>query len=432
MNSQSHRPSSSGRQPPASPAASRRLRFLPLVAGGAAAVLAAVLAVEIIARAPEREPASNAERAAYGAARAGGALPALWPVPAFRFVDQDEAPRTERDLLGRVWIADFIFTTCSNVCPMLSAELALLMRELPDPELRFVSFSVDPAHDTPAVLRAYAQRWRPGEARWSLLATDPEGLAALAQGMRVAVEPTRDSQNPILHSSAFFLVDGRGQVRGVYASNDREALRRLVADARGLRGTTAARAAGAALDGAALYRQLSCAGCHENPRLAPDLLGLAGAEVRLESGGVRRADGDYVREALTAPGRELTAGYLNIMPAYGDRMTSEELDALVGYVLSLGASPALAQPASAPPGVAPPAPPRAPRPASAPPRAVAPPARAPVTASPPPPSLATDPVCQMQVRVTRETPHATFDGEPVYFCSEMCRDRFTASHASAP
>lgn len=399
-----------------------------LVGVSAVAVVAGVAGAAVVSRLPRGAAGPSAETYAYRATPSDAPLPELWPVPAFRFSDQHGVSRTERDLLGRVWIADFIFTTCSNVCPMLSAQLALLTRELTDPELRFVSFSVDPAHDTPAVLHAYAQRWQPDESRWTLLATDPPGLAQLAERMHVAVEPTRDSTNPILHSSSFFLVDERGQVRGVYASNDDVALERLVADVARLRGAQAARPDPLA-NGEALYRRLACAGCHDNPRLAPGLIGLSGSEVRLDGGGVRRADADYVRDALTAPGRDITAGYLNLMPAYGERLAPDELEALVTHVLLLGANPAPGATRD-PDGVEPPAP----SPPSTGARVARRPAAAPardVPAPRPTPALAEDPVCHMQVRVTPETPHATLDGKEHYFCSEMCRDRFAASQAAA-
>jgi cytochrome oxidase Cu insertion factor (SCO1/SenC/PrrC family) len=96
-----------------------------------------------------------------------GVLPQLWQVPSFAFKDQHGKDTTERDLTGTVWIADFIYTSCTNVCPMISAKRALLERKLAGAPLRFVSFSVDPEHDTPAALSAYAATWG-GDERWLL------------------------------------------------------------------------------------------------------------------------------------------------------------------------------------------------------------------------------------------------------------------------
>ena len=75
--------------------------------------------------------------------------PVLWAAPEFSLVDQEGAPTSKASLRGRVWIANFIFTRCTSVCPTLTARMRALQRKLPNPELRFVSFSVDPEHDPP-------------------------------------------------------------------------------------------------------------------------------------------------------------------------------------------------------------------------------------------------------------------------------------------
>lgn len=136
---------------------------------------------------------------------------APWKVPAFDYVDQDGHHITNRDLLGHPWIADFIYTQCTTACPVLTARMRLLQRRITDPAVRFVSFSVDPAHDTPSVLKAYAAKWHGDESRWRLLSTgDDANVHATAMGMRVAVEHSGDPTNPILHTSRFILVDPAG------------------------------------------------------------------------------------------------------------------------------------------------------------------------------------------------------------------------------
>jgi hypothetical protein len=123
---------------------------------------------------------------------------------------------------------------------MLTSRMVMLQRSLSGVDVRFVSFSVDPAHDTPDVLAAYADRWSEKETRWALLATTDASLADISSGFRVAAEKTNDEKNPILHSDLFFLVDADGFVRGVYPSDAGERLARetLVGDprARGIRG----------------------------------------------------------------------------------------------------------------------------------------------------------------------------------------------------
>ncbi|MEZ4224590.1 MAG: SCO family protein [Polyangiaceae bacterium] len=311
----------------------------------------------------------SAEYYAYNSsAGEDGGLPVLWSVPEFSFPDQSGRTTTAGQLKGRPFIADFIFTTCTTVCPLITAKMVLLQRRLPSPELRFVSFSVDPANDTPAVLGEYARQWRPeGEPRWTLLATTPKGLEDVAEGMRVAVEPSEDEKNAIMHSSTFFLVDAKGDVRGVYDSNDDVAVERLVRDAQSLFGKAGSLSAKA--DGETLYRTLGCPACHTRPDLAPELRGTWGKQVALEGGARVTVDRAYLRESITAPGAKVVDGYLRLMPSYDGQISNQELDVLLKYVEGLTASApdpaapvgtggaaaeavaaALADPASAPAG----------------------------------------------------------------------------------
>jgi len=180
-----------------------------------------------------------AEVYALGESQRDGELPVLWPAPEFSFASHTGGTVTPATLKGKVWIADFIFTTCKTVCPLITARMTALQRRIPDSGLHFVSFSVDPENDTVDALAEYARTWNPEERRWTLLATDPSGLDAVARGMRVAVSPTDDPENPIMHTNLFMLVDRYGQVRGVYNSSDKLAVQRLERDARMLLGNTA-------------------------------------------------------------------------------------------------------------------------------------------------------------------------------------------------
>jgi protein SCO1/2 len=311
-----------------------------------------------------------------------------WFVPAFSLVDQQGKATDRASLEGRVWIANFFFTSCTSVCPTLSARFRLVQRRLSDPRLRFVSFSVDPERDTPRALSDYANTWAKSEPRWSFLRTDPDSLQALVDGMRVVAEPTGDAKNPILHSSLFFLIDPRGRVHGMYDSHDELALTHLVRDAEALLGD-AARGKEHAASGEARYREL-CAGCHEDARLAPSLRGIWDKEVALFDGKTARVDAAYLRESVLEPRARRVAGYLDSMPAYGGQLSSSELEALLGHVRTL----AEGMPAE----------------------------EAPSTAA----RIERDPICGMSVRVTPDALHAERDGLQHYFCSAGCRTRFLA------
>src|SRR2546423_524621 len=208
-------------------------------------------------------------------------LPTLWPAPRFTLVDQAGQIRSSDELRGSVWIADFIFTHCSSVCPILTAKMVQVQRAIRDPRIRFVSFSVDPDRDTPDALREYARRWAPDETRWTLLATTKQSLAAVVAGMKTFVQPQSDPDAE-LHTSEFFLVDGQGRLRGLYDSDGVSFAQllphaqRLLSELDGAARLAPATTAEATGDGAALYRRLGCAGCPDGPSIAPSLAGLSG------------------------------------------------------------------------------------------------------------------------------------------------------------
>jgi protein SCO1/2 len=381
-------------------------------------LLAAVAATIILGF--RRTPADAKQFSVGVAPDASGREPVMWNVPEFALIDQRGTPVTKSLLEKHVWIADFIFTQCTSACPMLTARMRLLQRKLTDPDLRFVSFSVDPKNDTTDELRRYAESWGPDEPRWLLLHTEPKSLQSLADGMRVVVAGTADDANSILHTSLFFLVDSAGGVRGMYDSDDESALQRLIVDSRRLSPRARAERDTRGSDGAgkAHFEQLGCAGCHDNARLAPSLRGIWGLDVLLADGTEARVDAAYVRESILEPGGKLVSGYLASMPSYASALSASEIDDVVDYVRSLSPSvPASVTPAvtngngivsqrrslgskETVPGPAP---------------------TMPLT------GIARDLICGMSVHITAETPRARRDGQEYYFCSDGCRARFLAA-----
>jgi protein SCO1/2 len=335
-----------------------------------------------------RRDGPGAEAFAYQPA-SSGPLPKLWQLPGFAFTDHRSAPVSRDSLRGQPFIADFIFTQCTSACPMLTSRMVRIQRRLAGQAVRFVSFSVDPAHDDVATLAGYAERWNPREARWSLLATDAQKLAELLAAFRVTAAGTGDPDNPILHTSMFFLVDADSTVRGVYATDDRAALERLVRDASRLGAPPAAVGGPAPLT----YASLGCPGCHENPKVAPALINLSGAKRMLETGKHVAVDRAYLRRSLLEPASELVHGYLPLMPSYRDELGEAELERLVDELLARTGDAA---------------------------------------GDSEPVEVVSDPVCHMRVRVQADTPSASHGGRTVHFCSLACRDAFVASPARYP
>lgn len=314
----------------------------------------------------------------------GRESPVLWPAPAFELSDQHGRRVSLSSLRGHVWIADFIFTSCTRVCPMITARMRMLQRALPDPTLRFVSFSVDPDHDTTEALRAYAARWAPDERRWSLLRTDPAALRRVTDGMRVIAEPSGQVADPITHTSLFFLIDGAGRVRGMYDSASERAFSLLVAHAQALAAEPPRRAPREP-SGEALFAALGCSGCHDDPVLAPPLASVWGRDVTFTDGTRVQADAAYLRESIVAPAEKIVSGYRNAMPSYASYLSEAQVDSLIEY-LRVGAqgAPTLEEQAGS----------------------------------------ERDPVCGMRVQIGADTPHLRHDSHDYYFCSERCRTQF--------
>ena len=158
--------------------------------------------------------------------------PVLGTVPDFRLVDQTGAPFGPDRLKGRVWIADFVFTRCPDVCPRMTERLVGVHRALGE-RTDLVSVSVDPTYDTPERLAAFARANGAESPRWHFLTGDSQHVQeAVLRGFNVAFSRESEDIATLTHGVHVVLVDGRGRIRGYYDSKDQDALERLVADAR--------------------------------------------------------------------------------------------------------------------------------------------------------------------------------------------------------
>ena len=178
----------------------------------------------------------------HGVEREAG-LPLMGTVPSFSLVSSSGQPLSQASLSGHIWIADFVFTQCPGMCPLLSAQMAKLQGALARQglEARLVSFSVDPANDTPAALQAYAERFHADAARWLFVTGEHDALHRLiGDGFHLAVAERAASDNAdgeglITHSDRFVLVDADLQIRGYYHGTEEESVQRLLKDVQTLR-----------------------------------------------------------------------------------------------------------------------------------------------------------------------------------------------------
>ena len=162
-------------------------------------------------------------------------LPPLGSVPAFRLTDQNGGSFDSQQLQGKIWIADFIYTTCPGPCPMISSRISEMQKPLRDTDVKLVSFSVDPAHDTPEVLRGYAEKLNAQPGRWTFLTGDKATIYRLSRdGFKLAIGAGEKAGEP-MHSTRVILVDGKGTIRGYYDATDADAVTRILADVAHLR-----------------------------------------------------------------------------------------------------------------------------------------------------------------------------------------------------
>ncbi len=153
-------------------------------------------------------------------------LPVLGEIPQFELTDQHGATFTRAALDGHVWVADFIFTNCEGPCPRMSSRLHQL-QGVTAPGIKLVSFTVDPARDSPAALTDYAKKFGADAARWSFLTGSPETLNHLDKDAFKLGSIGADLD----HSTRFVLVDKQARVRGYYSLGENDPVGHLAKDA---------------------------------------------------------------------------------------------------------------------------------------------------------------------------------------------------------
>ena len=151
-------------------------------------------------------------------------LPSFGVVPYFNLTDQTGHPFDSHVLDGKPWIANFIFTSCPGPCPRMSSQLRDLRTLTPQK----VSFTVDPARDTPDVLASYAKRYNADPQTWHFLTGPQSELHHLSR----QVFKLGDVDRQLEHSTRFVLIDGQRRIRGYYDSSDPEKLSQLAQDAK--------------------------------------------------------------------------------------------------------------------------------------------------------------------------------------------------------
>lgn len=153
-------------------------------------------------------------------------------VPPFFLLDQNGDSVTNQLVSNKMYVADFFFTTCPTICPVMKKQLLRVYEKYKgDPGLMILSHTIDPDHDTLAVLKDYGERLGSDGKQWRFLWGDREQIYELAeQGYYATAMPDSTEPGGFVHSGGLILVDGKGRVRGVYNGTDEKEVDHLLLD----------------------------------------------------------------------------------------------------------------------------------------------------------------------------------------------------------
>ncbi|KAA3611200.1 MAG: SCO family protein [Calditrichaeota bacterium] len=147
-------------------------------------------------------------------------IPELYEVPDFEFKSHLGNTYTNENFNDKITVANFIFTNCPGICPVMSRKMAVIYEKYEtQKDVQFVSFSVDPERDSLQALIEYAENWGVADQRWQFLKTEKEAIETLYEnGFKLGGELPRG------HSGAFVLIDENGVIRGYYNYEEEESL----------------------------------------------------------------------------------------------------------------------------------------------------------------------------------------------------------------
>lgn len=159
-------------------------------------------------------------------------------IPAFKFVNQYGDTVTNKSLKGNIYVADFFFTTCPSICPIMHRNMLNVYKEFKNvPDFKIISHTIDPKHDSVPVLKAYAEKLGISGNAWWLLQGAKEETYNLAASYLVQ-RPGTDAKQVLIHDGYFVLVDKQKRIRGMYDGTNEEQVQKLIADIKILRAET--------------------------------------------------------------------------------------------------------------------------------------------------------------------------------------------------
>ena len=154
----------------------------------------------------------------------------------YRLFDQDSAVVTPETVEGKIYVADFFFTSCPSICPIMKTEMLRIYEEFKDTDdLMIMLHSIDPEYDTVALLKDYAERLGVMDNKWRFLTGDKDEIFNLSESSYlVTTSEDKNAPGGYIHSGAFFLVDTKKRIRGVYDGTVTDQVDILIKDIRRL------------------------------------------------------------------------------------------------------------------------------------------------------------------------------------------------------
>lgn len=150
----------------------------------------------------------------------------------FAFVDQDSSKITRSTFEDKIYVADFFFTSCPSICPIMKTQMLRVYDKFENEnQINFLSHTIDPKHDTVAVLKEYAERLGVSSSKWHFVTGEKDEIYKIAQTSYITLAG-QDDQAPggYIHSGKFILVDKEGRIRGAYDGTVEEDVDNLIND----------------------------------------------------------------------------------------------------------------------------------------------------------------------------------------------------------
>ncbi|MGB0930343.1 MAG: SCO family protein [Chitinophagales bacterium] len=147
----------------------------------------------------------------------------------FQFLDQDSSLVSEKDMMGKIHVTDFFFTTCPTICPVMKTQMLRVYDTYKDADdFVLLSHTIDPKHDTVGVLKNYAEGLGIESDKWHLVTGDKDAIYEMAETYMVVAEEDERAPGGFIHSGAFMLLDKNRQIRGIFDGTKEEEVDQLI------------------------------------------------------------------------------------------------------------------------------------------------------------------------------------------------------------